>query len=867
IKTDPSYGIRINWSPAELSTPMSYEEARFWIEAFGCDYSERSPSEVARTLTQLDFREEITLTRCLHCLGLATDPLDSELLMVIAHLRPATEILDFLMQRGSDAHERMRLMPGVRPYLVPRLTPEQVSAARGEIGRQLGQVSWPTSTHYCYPDVAYYLAAAFGFHEQVRDTVESWPADEFHTGNRQRTAHPLGILFGLDDPNAVVEHVRRLGLKLESPWHVAAWLAHTELGELGMVDEAIRSIIHRAYQQPMIRILARVDAPEVAPILLDYVLDSTAPEIARRALVDHAESTILGLAPLLGRSSRRAETAREILRGFARQGRGDVFARCLDRLAPAVAERLRREVIEHADAVALDDANAPEWFTAAAAELGPARKRRSLRWPEVTDLPAIPLGPARLGDDHVRDLLHALRQSTFEAPAGLVVALREHAGDDALDAFAWQLFELWLAKGAASRDKWAMTAVGLLGGDVSALKLAPLVEHEWPRKSLRQRAAYGLECLRAIGSDSALMQIHGIVRNTKYQGIRQKARETLAKEAQARGMRTVELEDHLVPDCGLDAEGRAVFDFGPRRFELALGPDLKPQVRDEVGKLRASLPKPGKKDDAELAAAARERWNVLKKLLRQVLKIQVPRLEQAMVTGRRWSRDDFEALLLGQPLMRHLVPRLLWGTYDGNVLRAAFRVTTEGDLAGQDDDVFVLGADRRIGIPHPLELDREWKDAWRAVWDDYEILPPFAQLDRPVHRLEEGHAGDLAIERFAGIRLRALSLIGVLEGRGWIRGEFDQNRACFSHAKPFPSADVTAITLYDVGIDLEFWRDENERGIERCVFVRGQTEVVPAWDRPEWEELEARVLRLGEVPLIVYSEVTADLEEAASKGQ
>src|SRR5262249_13388562 len=157
---------------------------------------------------------------------------------------------------------------------------------------------------------------------------------------------------------------------------------------------------------------------------------------------------------------------------------------------------------------------------------------------------------------------------------------------------------------------------GLLSSDATALKLAPMVR-AWPGAAQHQRAVFGLECLRAIGADAALMQLNGIAQKVSFQGLKAKATEMMEAIAHDRGLSRAELEDRVVPDCGLDESGSRVFDFGPRRFRFALGPEMKPRVRDEAGKLKDDLPKPGGKDDAALAATAVAAWKQLKKQVRE----------------------------------------------------------------------------------------------------------------------------------------------------------------------------------------------------------------------------------------------------------
>src|SRR5206468_4848230 len=134
-----------------------------------------------------------------------------------------------------------------------------------------------------------------------------------------------------------------------------------------------------------------------------------------------------------------------------------------------------------------------------------------------------------------------------------------------------------------------------------------------PGESQHPRAVVGLECLRAIGSDAALMQLNGVAQKVSFKGLKAKATEMMEAIAKDRGLSRAELEDRIVPDCDLDDRGRRIFDFGPRQFRSALGPEMKPMVRDEAGKLRDDLPKPAAKDDPARAAAGVEEWKPLTK--------------------------------------------------------------------------------------------------------------------------------------------------------------------------------------------------------------------------------------------------------------
>ncbi|MEV6344653.1 DUF4132 domain-containing protein [Actinoplanes sp. NPDC051851] len=391
-------------------------------------------------------------------------------------------------------------------------------------------------------------------------------------------------------------------------------------------------------------------------------------------------------------------------------------------------------------------------------------------WASPALLPQIRLtgGRGALPATALESLLTMLAISRVDsAYPGLDPVLAEAEPGD-LAAFGWTLFGEWRHAGHPAKQGWAMEALAHLGDDETVRRLAPIIR-SWPGEGGHARAVAGLDVLAGIGTDVALMYLHGIAQKVKFRGLRDRAQEKIAGLAAELGLTADELADRLVPDLGLDAGGSLVLDYGRRSFTVGFDEQLKPYVTDAAGKRLKALPKPGAQDDPEAGTTAYQRFAGLKKDVRAIAADQVRRLERAMVDQRRWSAGDFQTWFAGHPLLRHLVRRLVWlrldadGTPIGGV-----RLAEDRTLADVDDETVTLGAGERIGVAHPLELGEELA-AWSEVFADYAILQPFPQLGRemPAHDPEE--VRKLLGAGFTGRTAPTTALLG-LESRGWRRG-------------------------------------------------------------------------------------------------
>src|SRR5690606_6249017 len=161
-----------------------------------------------------------------------------------------------------------------------------------------------------------------------------------------------------------------------------------------------------------------------------------------------------------------------------------------------------------------------------------------------------------------------------------------------LAEWGWSLFLAWRVAGLPAKEGWVLDAQGMIGNDETVRRLAPIIR-AWPGEGGHARAVRGLDVLAAIGTDVALMHLHGIAQKAGRRRLRSRAGGKIAEVAASLALPAEQLADRLVPDLGLEADGRTGLDYGRRRFVVGFDEQLRPYVADEDGTRRKDLPKPG----------------------------------------------------------------------------------------------------------------------------------------------------------------------------------------------------------------------------------------------------------------------------------
>jgi hypothetical protein len=404
-----------------------------------------------------------------------------------------------------------------------------------------------------------------------------------------------------------------------------------------------------------------------------------------------------------------------------------------------------------------------------------------------------------------------------------------------------------------------LTVAALLGDDRVVAPLAPQIR-QWAETTRGKMAEYGVQALALLGTDAALLAVDSLALRfrTKKKNVGEAAASAFRAAAERLGITTDELGDRVVPWLGFEPGKPRVIDCGGRRIEARIGPDFKLKYHDlDKNKPAASLPKTAPKDvQAQLKEAGA--------LLREAAKAQVARLENLTVRQQRWPAARWRELFLTHPVLLPFAVRLVWGAYDAQGQRVGtFRALEDRTLTTANDEPFEFPEGCTVGAVHPLELSEDERGMWQAHLADYEIEPPFPQLERPVVRLADSQREVKIITDYRGTSLNALTFRGRAERLGWFRGDVGDGAGIFCFWKSFPAAGVDALIGLEgmyIGVGMN-----DEIRLEDVCFVQPREASRYGYYGIPRGEGDERLLALKDVPPIVYSEVMGDLQKIAGQ--
>ncbi len=429
-----------------------------------------------------------------------------------------------------------------------------------------------------------------------------------------------------------------------------------------------------------------------------------------------------------------------------------------------------------------------------------------------------------------------------EARGPLSLVDRSKAGD-----FARKLLELVLKNGGVmAKNRFALALIGTLGDE---RVIEPLEELALEKQN--ENAARTLGLLGSMEAARALDRILKAYR-VKYPNMREAAQEGFDATAERLGLTPFELSDTMIPDFGFQNGRLKIAGTKPELF-ATLSNERKIAIVDKTNQL-VKNPKLAAKPKADVKALGEE--------VRSAQKQLGANLEYYLIVRRRWNTVAWKTFFEKNPLAASFARGFVWGIYDANGKpKTTFRVTDQGgtvDLAGAR---VALPNSGEIGLVHPLEIDLGLRDKWLAEIARAAMTPAFPQLDRPTFAVTDEERARGKCYRFEDQELAGATFKGRAERRGWRRGSVIDSGEVSAYRKTFPH-DKVEVFVGTNGLSVQSSFDGGDDvTLKDLFFVRPGAVVTGSYtyDEPH-DESDARLIRLSDVPPIVFSEAVSDLQ-------
>ncbi len=433
----------------------------------------------------------------------------------------------------------------------------------------------------------------------------------------------------------------------------------------------------------------------------------------------------------------------------------------------------------------------------------------------------------------------------------ILEALRLHLQVDTMVPFLLSVEKQYAEDSHERKLGWVLFSSAIFGDNETAERLGNKLDDE-ARYGSSKSAFYRMEVLRRLATPTAMIWIDRWARKARSKKLKELANKALDDVAKQKGLTADELSERVMVGFGFDIKGKKELIYGSRLLTLALSTGNHVQICDEKGKVIKSMPSPRKDDDKEECKKQKKEVSTLKKEVKRVTASAIDRLENALLSSRRWRVSDFQETYLSNPLLANLARHLLWATYSekGGIERC-FRVDVDLTLADVHDENLTLKEDDLVGLVHPLSISEKLRKLWTDIFFDYELIPPFAQLNREIFTVTDEESDYIELQRFDNIDFPTGMFRGYFERKNWVRGEPQDGGAIQWYTKPIKEANIVVYISFSPGHSVthyDEWSASQQMSTIR--FLQ-----------------DGEALKLGQVNPVLFSEIVREMNSLQKKAE
>ncbi len=269
-----SGGYSWNWHQAHIADVLSREEAHFWLFALTGAANNIKARELGQSLArEHTFDGKLTRKEIVARLNQVQGFPDEQVLAPLANLFSAEELVGLLLSDEAQVQPSasnwnwgttaLNLAETFSRRILPYLSEPERAKIRAQLQGKIDPGTWPRTQYGNWIPFPVYLAALVGMPQEMRAVVRSWDNDHFSKGYAgiPQNQQPQRVLYGLDEPKEVAQHLERLKLRTDTPYLIRGWLAQTELTGLEIVRDTILANTDKSAIERLMEPFGRVLAP------------------------------------------------------------------------------------------------------------------------------------------------------------------------------------------------------------------------------------------------------------------------------------------------------------------------------------------------------------------------------------------------------------------------------------------------------------------------------------------------------------------------------------------------------------------------------------------------------------------------------
>ncbi|KLI51540.1 hypothetical protein SZ41_01215 [Brachyspira hyodysenteriae] len=309
------------------------------------------------------------------------------------------------------------------------------------------------------------------------------------------------------------------------------------------------------------------------------------------------------------------------------------------------------------------------------------------------------------------------------------------------------IYDRWIFEGADTTYKYVMIPYLVYESDYKIEKVGYNLK-EWCESGRISLANYAISTLAFNGSLYSLILIDYISNNFKYYQIKNTSKLAFKAAAKKLDISEDKLSDKIILDFGIDKEGKKLLKDDSCSFTLYINEKLDiDKIFDN--KKKEYITKIDKSNN--ISKNLLDEFFSIKNNIKATYKFQASRLNKALMTGKKWSSDDWKKIFEENYIMSTLADIFIWTIYNKNdkILRQVkYDRKANTFYAIDNNEEIKLNKQYQLSLASPVEMtDEEIKKA-KQILTDLKIKQPFNQMQNINFSFEDGDIKENIIVKY-----------------------------------------------------------------------------------------------------------------------